>query len=134
MFIKKENQLYRDKMREREASRFDAIAAKMGWQKAGPSPTLAGKSGVMHSFDYLATDGQNLFAFDVYDQLGEVEVLKTGIKKIDTGVSTSIVCLSGNITEQARKLIADYKLKVFLGDELDDLEKIEKEFKSLTRT
>ena len=120
-------------MKEREANQMNAIATKFNWLTKSP-PTLTGNTGITHRFDFVALEGEKHITFDIYEQLGEIEVLRTFIKKLDTGASTYIVCLSDNITEQARKLAANYGLKILQGDALDDIEKIEKEFKPLTRS
>lgn len=91
---------------------------KSRWQIVTP-PTLAGRSGVTHRFDLVARDGQDTRAFDIYEQLTETDVIKTYIKKLDTGASACIVCLSEKMTEGAGKLASEYGLNVLRSDGIE---------------
>lgn len=97
---------------------LEIIAAKSHWQIVSP-PTLRGHSGVTHRFDFVAMDGQDSLAFDICEQLSETDVIKTYIKKLDTGASACIVCLTEKVTEGARRLASEYGLKVLRSDNIE---------------
>jgi len=97
---------------------LEVFAAKSHWQVVNP-PTLTGRSGITHRFDFVALDGKNSLVFDISEQLSETDVIKTYIKKLDTGASAYIVCLTGKITERADKLAAEYGLKVLHSDNME---------------
>lgn len=96
---------------------LEVIAAKSNWQIVNP-PTLAGRSGVTHRFDFVATHGQYSLVFDIYEELSETDVIKMYIKKLDTGASACIICHTERMTEGARKLAAEYGLKVVRSDNI----------------
>jgi hypothetical protein len=97
---------------------LEVIAVKSNWQIVNP-PTLAGRSGVTHKFDFVAMHGQFGLVFDICEQLSETDVIKTYIKKLDTGVSACIICHTEKMTEEARKLAAEYGLKVLRSDDIE---------------
>ena len=97
---------------------LEVMATKLHWQIVSP-PTLTGRSGITHRFDFLAMDGENQLAFDICEQLSETDVIKTYTKKLDTGASTYIVCPTEKISEGAGKLIAEYGLKVLRSDNIE---------------
>jgi hypothetical protein len=97
---------------------LEIIASKFHWQTATPS-TLTGRSGVTHRFDFVATGGQNTLVFDVCERLGETDVIKTYIKKLDTGASAYIYCPDGKISEGARRLASEYGLEVLCSDTIE---------------
>src|SRR5271157_325869 len=96
---------------ELERLSLRVAAAKAGLEVVDP-PIAKGRSGVSHRFSFLATDGFHSFAFDFYDEVGEIEVLRTYVKSIDTGALTNVVCLSGIITEKAERAAEEYRMKV----------------------
>jgi hypothetical protein len=90
---------------------LEILAVKSHWQILSP-PTLAGRSGAVHRFDFVAMDGQYPLAFDIYERLDETDVIKTFIKKFDTGACAFILCITGKLSEGAGKLAAEYGLDV----------------------
>lgn len=90
-----------------------------GWEVIKP-PLLTGKSRVNHKFSLLARALGRYLAFDVYDELGELEILRTFIKKLDTGASTFIVSMKGVSTETARRLAADYGIRILDHAEIEE--------------
>lgn len=96
---------------------LEVTAAKSHWQVVNP-PILAGRSGITHRFDFVAMDGQDTLAFDITGRLSETDVIKTFIKKFDTGASTYIICPTENISEGASKLAVEYGLKVLHPDNI----------------
>lgn len=90
---------------------LEVVAARLQWEVVSP-PILRGLSGVTHKFDFVAVDGKEKLVFDIYDRLNETDVIKTFIKKLDTGASAYIICLSDKAEEGAGKLAAEYRLKI----------------------
>jgi hypothetical protein len=97
---------------------LEIIAAKSHWQIVIP-PALTGRSGVTHRFDFVSTYGQDILVFDICEQLSETDVIKTYVKKLDTGASAYIVCLTEKMTEGARRLAGEYGLKVLRADDVE---------------
>ena len=97
---------------------LEIVASKSHWQTVTP-PTLTGRSGVTHRFDFVTTDGQGTLVFDVYEQLSETDVIKTYIKKLDTGASAYIYCPDGKMTEGAGRLASEYGLEVLRSDNIE---------------
>lgn len=64
-------------------------------------------------------DGQESLAFDIFERLGETDVIRTYIKKLDTGASVYIVCLNEKMTVGASKLASEYGLKVLPPDAIE---------------
>ena len=97
---------------------LEVIAAKSHWQVVSP-PTLTGRSGVTHRFDFVAMDGKDKLVFDICERLSETDVIKTFIKKLDTGASAYIVCLTEKMTEGAGKLAEEYGMKILHSDNIE---------------
>jgi hypothetical protein len=97
---------------------LEIIAAKSHWQIVTP-PTLTGCSGVTHRFDFVATDGQRTLVFDVCERLSETDVIKTYVKKIDTGASAYIFCPDEKVAEGAGRLASEYGLEVLRFDDIE---------------
>jgi hypothetical protein len=83
-------------------------------------PVLCGKSGVEHKFAFLAADGPMRYGFDVCPQVGEIEILRAFVKKLDTGVEAFVVCLSGRPAPEGKELSAKYGIKVLSPGEVGD--------------
>ena len=90
---------------------LEVNAAKSHFEVASP-PLLTGRSGITHRFDFIATDGQKNIAFDICDRVTETDLIKTFVKQLDTRASAFIICVSEKMTEGARRLAAEYGLKV----------------------
>ena len=90
---------------------LEVIAARSHWGVASP-PILTGRSGIPHRFDFVAYDGRENIVFDIYDRLTETDVIKTFVKKLDTGAIAYIICVSEKMTEGAGRLAWEYGLKV----------------------
>ena len=97
---------------------LEVIAARSHWQIVNP-PILTGRSGVMHRFDFMAMNGQQRLAFDICERPSETDVIKTFIKKFDTGVSAYIVSLSGKMAAGAGKLASEYGLKILHSNSIE---------------
>jgi len=64
-------------------------------------------------------DGQDSRVFDIYEQLNETDIIKTYIKKLDTGATAYVICLTGKMTEGASKLVSEYGLEVLRSDNIE---------------
>ncbi len=100
--------------------KFEGLALEVAAKNAGlmivKPAVLHGKSGVDHKFDGLVSDGPRFYAFDFYESVDEIDVLRTYIKKYDSGASTNMVCTSGKITPNAASLAREYGVEI-LGPE-----------------
>jgi len=95
-------------------------ATKAGLQVIDP-PVLTGRSGATHVFSFLARDGFQTFAFDFYDKVGEVDLLSSYVKMMDTGVTVNIVCFRGNPTVEAESGARHYRIRILKPGELTKL-------------
>jgi hypothetical protein len=102
---------------ELERLMVKVAATRAGLQIVEP-PTLVGRSGATHTFSFLATDGLRSFAFDFYDRVGEIDLLSSYVKMMDTGVVVHIVCFHGNPTIEAEGGAKDYRIRILRSGEL----------------
>ena len=86
-------------------------AAKSHLEVVSP-PTIAGRSGVTHRFDFVAVGGKKRLAFDICEMVSETDVIKTFAKQLDTGASAFIILAGERMTEGAARLAAEYGLRV----------------------
>lgn len=95
---------------------YEELALEVGASIAGlkvvKPPLMRGVSGVQHKFSFIASDESSDYAFDVWQKVSEIEVLRTYIKAYDTGMQGIIVCLSGKPTPEGKKLADSYRLEV----------------------
>ncbi len=83
-------------------------------------PVLRGTSGFFHTFSLLvAMDGTHC-AFDIYDTIGKLEVLRTTIKTLDTRSSGYIIARSSKVGPGARKIAREYGMSLFTAEEIDN--------------
>ncbi len=80
-------------------------------------PTARGTSGIVHSFSFMAADKGMSYCFDIYDEVTEIEVLKSFIKKIDTGYSVSLVSGS-KVSSMGRTLAEEYGMAIVTPGEI----------------
>lgn len=97
---------------------LEVIAAKQHWQVQSP-PVITGRSGVTHHFDFVAMNGGERLVFDICETLSETEVIKSFIKKLDTGASSYIICKDERIAPGASKLAAEYGLRVIHSNSIE---------------
>ena len=95
-------------------------ATVAGYEVAKP-PFIRGASGIDQKFTFVATEGDKNLAFDIYNDVGEVEILRTYVKKMDTGAEAFVVCLSGKPKERAKELSENYGIKILGPKEVGDL-------------
>ena len=103
---------------------YERLALGVGATLAGLNvvkpAVIRGESGVEHKFTFVAASGSQVYAFDIYAEVGEVEVIRTYIKKLDTGATTSVVCLSGKAKPEAQDLSASYGIDILGPKEVED--------------
>lgn len=103
---------------------YEKLALEVGATVAGYNvikpPVVRGRSGVEHRFTFLAAEGSTMLAFDIYPEVGEVEVLRTYVKKMDAGIEAFIVCLSGRPRDRAKELSRVYGIQVLGPREVGD--------------
>ena len=102
---------------ELEKLELRVAAAKAGLRLVDP-PLMTGRSGVTHRFSFLASDESGSFGFDFYDRVGEIELLKSAIKKFDTGAMIQVVCLKGVPSPEAELLAKDLEIKILSPETL----------------
>ena len=93
-------------------------ATKAGFEVIKP-PRYKGTSGVEHRFSFVASDGRHVYAFDLCQDVGEVEVIRAFLKKIDTGTHVSLVCLRGRPSEEGLKLAKSYDLRILTPADIE---------------
>jgi|SRR5579863_8269203 len=95
---------------------FEKLALEVNASIAGletmKPAIIKGESGVDHKFTFLAMDDSKAFGFDIYPKVGEVEVLRAFVKKIDTGADVFVVCLSGRPEPEVQKMAEKYEVEV----------------------
>jgi len=94
------------------------VAAEKAGLRVEDPPLLTGRSGVTHRFSFLASDESGSVGFDFYDTVGEIELLKSAIKKFDTGAMIQVVCLKGEPTPEAKLLARDLEMKLLSPETL----------------
>ena len=103
---------------------YEKLALEVGATVAGlevvKPPRIVGESGIEQRFTFVAVDGTQKYAFDVYNELREADILRTYVKKMDTGAKTFVVCLSGRPDEQAKELARNYGIDVLTPMEVGD--------------
>jgi hypothetical protein len=103
---------------------YERLALEVGATVAGftviKPAVVRGASGVDQSFTFVAADGDRTYAFDVCPQVGEVEILRMYVKKMDTGARTFVVCLSGRPNSEAKGLANNYGIDILSPSEVGD--------------
>jgi predicted RecB family endonuclease len=103
---------------------YERLALEVGATLSGldvvKPAVIRGTSGVEHRFTFVAAEGPLTYAFDVYTELGELEVIRTYIKKLDTGARTLIVCPSGKVKPEARDMSTSYGIEILGPNEVED--------------
>jgi hypothetical protein len=103
---------------------YEKLALEVGATVAGldvvKPAVLRGESGAEQRFTFVASDSSGTYAFDIYNEVKEVEVLRTYIKKMDTGANAYVVCLSGRPDAKAKELARNYGIDVLGPMEVGD--------------
>jgi predicted RecB family endonuclease len=104
---------------------YERLALEVGATVAGfdviKPASIRGASGVEQSFDFVAADGHQMYAFDLCAKIGQVEILRTYVKKMDTGAKTFIVCLSGRPNAETKDLARNYGIDVLSPSDVGNL-------------
>lgn len=103
---------------EFEKLAVEVSAARAGLTEVRP-PVLTGQSGIRHRFNLLFSDGRSSYAFDFYEEVTEIQVVRSYAKKFDTGSSVGIVCLSGSVAEGAAALAGSYGMGILGPAEIE---------------
>jgi predicted RecB family endonuclease len=103
---------------------YEKLALEVGATVAGlevvKPPRIVGESGTEHRFTFVALDDTDKYAFDVYTEIKETDILRTYVKKMDTGAKTFVVCLIGRPDEKAKELARNYGIDVLTPMEVGD--------------
>ena len=103
---------------------YEKLALEVGATVAGfdvvKPAVIRGASGIDQRFTFVANDGTQQYAFDVCPEVGQVEVLRNYVKKMDTGARTFVVCLSGRPTPEGNELAKNYGIEVLSPSEVGD--------------
>jgi hypothetical protein len=95
---------------------YEKLALEVGAIKAGLTPIappiVQGDSGVSHRFTLLFSVGNRLYGFDFYEEVTEIEVVRSYAKKFDSRASVNLVCTSGKMTEGAKTLAVSYDMRI----------------------
>lgn len=104
---------------------FEKLALEVRAHFAGLSvikpPFVVGSSGVRHRFSFLASRDSELFAFDIYEKVGVVEVIRTFAKRLDTSVTACIINLGGGIDSKTSQLASVYGIDTLSPGEIQNL-------------
>jgi hypothetical protein len=95
---------------------LEKLALEVRAVKAGLTPVdshvIRGDSGVDHRVNLLFSDGSKLYGFDFYESVTAIDVIKSYTKKFDSKALVNIVCLSGEVSEEAASLAMGYGMKI----------------------
>lgn len=108
---------------EYESLTLEVSAKTAGYEVVKP-PILRGRTGVDHKFSFVASSSGVNYAFDFYDTVDEIEVLKTYIKEFDTGAVVGIVCTGKGATDSAISLAQEYGMTVVSPEGLTSMFKM----------
>ena len=103
---------------------YEKLALEVGATVAGLSVVkparIRGNSGVEQKFTFVAGDGPEMYGFDVYPEVGQVEMLRSYVKKMDTDAKVYVVCLSGRPNDGAKELGKNYGIEILGPREVGD--------------
>jgi hypothetical protein len=103
-----------------ELSELESSSRRHGYEVVKP-PTLQGRSGVLHSFSLLISNGGRLFAVDIYEDLDVSHILTSFIKIYDTGVSCCLLSVGKQPAKEALSLADTYRMRIFKTTDLEEL-------------
>jgi len=103
---------------------YEKLALEVGATVAGldvvKPAVISGESGTDQRFTFVAADGSDMYAFDIYTDVREIDILRTYVKKMDTGAKAFVVCLSGRPDAKAKELARNYGIDVLSPMEVGD--------------
>ncbi len=117
-----EKELENDCLSPRETIQKIRAALSRGHAPVEP-PALRGMSGILHTFSLLITHDGQYCAFDVYNSVGQLEVLRTHVKIYDTGASGYIISQQPDASPGMRELSRQYGLSLLTTQEMDERRK-----------
>ena len=104
---------------------FEKFALEVRAHFAGLSvikpPFVVGSSGVRHRFTLLASGGPEFFAFDICENVGVEEVIRTFAKSLDTSAKACIINLGGRIDSETLQLASLYGIRILSPGEIQNL-------------
>lgn len=112
---------------------LEVNATSAGWVVINPA-TVVGTSGIEHKFTFLASDSKKPYGFDLYPEIGEVEVLRTFIKEMDAKVSAVLVCMRGKPSERAQQVAAELGVRILSPAQIGDFFKSKKKMPLVRHT
>ena len=103
---------------------YEKLALEVGATVAGltvvkPS-VVRGASGIDQKFTFVASDGSTNYCFDLNQDVGQVVILWTYVKKMDTGAEAFAVSLSGSPKAEAKELAKFYGIDILSPSEVGD--------------
>jgi len=93
-------------------------ANKAGWETVKP-PRCKGVSGAIHEFAFLAKDEGCYYAFDIYHDVTQEEVLRSYMKRLDTGFLTIVVNMSGRPKKEVGALADELGITIMGPADID---------------
>jgi hypothetical protein len=103
---------------------YEKLALEVGATVAGlkviKPALITGESGVVQKFTFVAGDGSEMYAFDLYPKISEVELLRTYVKKMDTGAKTYVVSLSGRAETEMARMAENFGIEILGPSEVGD--------------
>ena len=114
---------------------LEVNAAASGLEVIKPS-VLRGKSGFDQKFGFVASDGNTMYAFDIYQRVSESDVMRTYIKKMDSGAETYIVSLQGRTSVEVSELARGYGIDILGPGSVGDFfgSRITRQIRTLSRS
>jgi hypothetical protein len=103
---------------EKLALEVNATAA--GLQVMKPA-SIQGQSGVDQKFAFLATDGEKKYGVDIVPEATEKEVMRSYLKRMDTGAVVFIISLKGRPKREVYELSCDYGIRVIGPGMVDEI-------------
>jgi hypothetical protein len=103
---------------------YEKLALEVGATVAGlkvvKPAVIEGESGISQRFTFVASDGSETYAFDLYPKVTEVELIRTYVKKMDTGAKAFVVSLSGRAGPEAGRIAENFGIEILGPNEVGD--------------
>jgi hypothetical protein len=103
---------------------YEKLALEVGATVAGLTVVkparITGNSGVEHKFTFVAGECREMYGFDVFPEVGQVEMLRAYVKKMDTDAKVYVICLSGRPNDSAKELAKNYGIEILGPREVGD--------------
>ena len=103
---------------------YERLALEVNARVAGleviKPAVVRGVSEVGHRFTFLAADGAKMLGFDIFQEVTEIEVLRSFVKTIDTGATVFLICLSGRPKPAAAAMAKGYGIEILTPAEVGE--------------